>query len=70
MRLFNRQSDKMRVALAVGDDGAEAAAEFLDDHARVHARLDRAFHDQGVAVGDLDAFELDVGADNQATAAF
>ena len=27
--------------------------------------LDRAFHHQGVAIGNLDALELDIGADGQ-----
>src|SRR6476620_11504091 len=35
------------------------------DHARIHGRFDTAFHHQGVAIGDLNAFELDVGTDDQ-----
>ena len=40
------------------------------DHARVHGGLHRAFDDQRVAVGDLHALELDVGAHGQLAAAF
>jgi len=36
--------------------------------ARSHGRLHDAFSQQGVAIGDLDAFELDVGADGQLAA--
>jgi hypothetical protein len=35
------------------------------NHPRIHRRLDRALHHQGVAIGDLDALELDVRANGQ-----
>jgi alkyl hydroperoxide reductase subunit F len=70
--------------VAHGQVAVKAAADFRDvdlgraleradlgdlHQARIHGRLDQAFDDQRVAVGDLDPLELDVGADDELAAA-
>ena len=46
----------------------EGAAGRNLNHSAVHRGLDVAFDDQRVAVGDLDAFQLDIRADDEAAA--
>ena len=53
----------------VGRAFERAVGHDLDDTG-VHRRFDGALNHQGVAIGDFNAFEFDVGADYQAAAAF
>src|SRR5581483_7477854 len=64
-----RRELAVEAAADLGDVDADLADEHavlgdLDD-AAVHRGLDAAFDDQGVAIGDFGAFQLDVGTDDE-----
>jgi hypothetical protein len=80
--LAGRVNDEL---LAHGEAAVEHAADFGDvdfgralelallgdlHQARIHGRFDQAFDHERVAIGDLDALELDVRADGELAAAF
>src|SRR5688572_30436821 len=62
----------LEAAVDLGDVDARSALEHALlgdlDHAAVHGRLDAAFHDERVAIGDLDTLQLDVGPDDELAA--
>ena len=71
--LAHRQA-AIKLAVNFGDINLrrpfESAALRDLNHSRIHGRLNQSLHHQCVAIGDLNAFEFDIGPHGQLAAAF